>query len=252
MNKTPVYQFSFEYAYAHDECAQYNASLNANIACKEAIETAIGKHYTDSCLNSDAAVREVVREFGYDRTLFVLASAIQRMDTDGRVSWKNKEWARTIPIPAEDRKRAYYMVTGCHPGLLNIFTNTARHEHLLSLPLKRADIKAEASRILGQFRDAAEPNSPNGTHFMTQVSPDFWERAKQKDRDRLMDMLPFASLSLSTLNGHRGIYALIAKDEDRSRPLILRKPSVRKKLHEPPAAGDPKPPVQDRPATHER
>ena len=252
MNKTPVYQFPFEYAYAHDECAQYNASLSANVACKEAIETAIGKYYTDNCLDSNAAVREVVKEFGYDRTLFVLASAIQRMDTDGRISRKNKEWARTIPIPAEDRKRAYYMVTGCHPGLLDIFTNTARREHLLSLPLKLADIKAEASRILGQFREAAEPNSPNGTHFMAQVSPDFWARAKQKDHDRLMGMLPFASLSLSTLNGHKGIYALITRDEDRSKPLILRKPSVRKKLQEPSAAGNPKLPARNRPASHER
>ena len=207
MNKTPVYQFPFEYAYAHDECAQYNASLSANTACKEAIETAIGKYYADNCLDASAAVREVVGEFGYDRTLFVLASAIQRMDTDGRISRKNKKWARTIPIPAEDRKRAYYMVTGC---------------------------------------------SPNGTHFMAQVSPDFWARAKQKDHDRLMGMLPFASLSLSTLNGHKGIYALITRDEDRSKPLILRKPSVRKKLQEPPAAGEPKASGQNRPASHER
>lgn len=166
MNKTPVYQFSFEYAYAHDECAQYNASLSASTACKQAIEEAIGKHYADNCLDSDAAVREVVKEFGYDRTLFVLASSIRRMDTDGRISRNNKEWARTIPIPAEDQGQGYYMVTRSHPGLLDIFTNTARHEYLLSLPLKRADIRAEASRILGQFREAAEPNSPNGTHFM--------------------------------------------------------------------------------------
>lgn len=252
MNKTPVYQFPFEYAYAHNECAQYNASLSANTACKEAIEEAIGKYYADNCLDSNAAVREVVKEFGYDRTLFVLASSIRRMDTDGRISRKNKEWARTIPIPAGDQGQGYYMVTRSHPGLLDIFANTARREYLLSLPLKRADIKAEASRILEQFREAAEPNSPNGTHFMAQVSPDFWARAKQKDHDRLMGMLPFASLSLSTLNGHKGIYALITKDEDRSRPLILRKPSVRKKLQEPPAAGDLKLPAQNRPASHER
>ena len=242
MNKTSVYQFSFQYAYAHDECAQYNASLSANTACKEAIETAIGKHYADYRLDSDAAVREVVREFGYDRTVFVLASSIRRMDTDGRISQKNKEWARTIPIPETDERQIYYMVTRSHPGLLDIFTNTARHEYLLSLPLKRADIKAEASRILGQLREAAEPNSPSGTHFMARVSPDFWARAKQKDHDRLMGMLPFASLSLSTLDGYKGVYALITRDEDRSRPLILRKPSVRKKLQEaspPPGASGP-------------
>ena len=231
MDKTPVYQLPFDYAQAHDECAQYNASLDANIACKEAIETAIGRYYGHNRLGAVPAVRDVVKQFGYERTLYVLANTVQRLEHDGRISRKNKEWAWKTPFGA-DPKCAYFIITNCHPGLLNIFLDTARHEYLLSQPIKRADIKAEASHILEQFQEAVEPNSPNGTHFMARVSPDFWARAKQKDRDRLMNMLPFASLSLSTLEGYKGIYALISKDEDRSKPLILRKPSVRKKLRE--------------------
>ena len=231
MDKTPVYQLPFDYAQAHDECAQYNASLDANIACKEAIETAIGRYYGHNRLGAVPAVRDVVKQFGYERTLYVLANTVQRLEHDGRISRKNKEWAWKTPFGA-DPKCAYFIITNCHPGLLNIFLDTARHEYLLSQPIKRADIKAEASHILEQFQEAVEPNSPNGTHFMARVSPDFWARAKQKDRDRLMNMLPFASLSLSTLEGYQGIYALISKDEDRSKPLILRKPSVRKKLRE--------------------
>ena len=231
MDKTPVYQLPFDYAQAHDECAQYNASLDANIACKEAIETAIGRYYGHNRLGAVPAVRDVVKQFGYERTLYGLANTVQRLEHDGRISRKNKEWAWKTPFGA-DPKCAYFIITNCHPGLLNIFLDTARHEYLLSQPIKRADIKAEASHILEQFQEAVEPNSPNGTHFMARVSPDFWARAKQKDRDRLMNMLPFASLSLSTLEGYKGIYALISKDEDRSKPLILRKPSVRKKLRE--------------------
>lgn len=231
MDKTPVYQLPFDYAQAHDECAQYNASLDANIACKEAIETAIGRYYGHNRLGAVPAVRDVVKQFGYERTLYVLANTVQRLEHDGRISRKNKEWAWKTPFGA-DPKCAYFIITNCHPGLLNIFLDTARHEYLLSQPIKRADIKAEASHILEQFQEAVEPNSPNGTHFMARVSPDFWARAKQKDRDRLMNMLPFASLSLSTLEGYKGIYALTSKDEDRSKPLILRKPSVRKKLRE--------------------
>ena len=231
MDKTPVYQFPFDYAQAHDECEQYNASHDANIACKGAIETAIRRYYGHNCLDAVPAVRDVVKQFGYERTLYVLANTVQRLEHDGRISRKNKEWAWKTPFGA-DPKCAYFIITNCHPGLLNIFLDTARHEYLLSQPIKRADIKAEASHILEQFQEAVEPNSPNGTHFMARVSPDFWARAKQKDRDRLMNMLPFASLSLSTLEGYKGIYALISKDEDRSKPLILRKPSVRKKLRE--------------------
>lgn len=57
-------------------------------------------------------------------------------------------------------------------------------------------------------------------------------RAKSKDTDRLMAMLPFRSLSLSTLEGRKGTYALILKDENPFQPLVLRCPSVKKKLQE--------------------
>lgn len=41
-----------------------------------------------------------------------------------------------------------------------------------------------------------------------------------------------AGTAISTLEGRKGVYALITKDEDRAQSLRLRKPSVRKKLSE--------------------
>ena len=67
---------------------------------------------------------------------------------------------------------------------------------------------------------------------MIQVSPDFLARANSKNQNRLVSMLPFRSLSISTLEGRKGVYALTTKDEDRAQSLRLRKPSVRKKLSE--------------------
>ena len=125
-----------------------------------------------------------------------------------------------------------FLITHSHPGLLDMFVSKARHEHLLRQPLKAADIKAEATHILERFQAAREPNSPSGTHYMVQVSPDFLARAGSKDTDRLMSMLPFQSLSLSGLEGRKGTYALILKDENRFQPLVLRRPSVKKKLQE--------------------
>ena len=124
------------------------------------------------------------------------------------------------------------MVDKVNPGLLNLFVNEARRQHLLTKPLKGADIKAEAEKILHSLQSEQKPNSPSGMHFMAQVSPDFLRRAKTKDTDRLMDFLPFASLSLSTLGGRTGVFALISKDEDRQQPLRLRKSSIRNTLHE--------------------
>ena len=137
-----------------------------------------------------------------------------------------------------------------HPALTDAFVTTARHEYLLSLPLTKEDIKAEALNILCKFQDVREPNSPNSTHYMAQISPDFLARAKTKDTDRLMSMLPFQSLSLSKLEGHQGTFALIVKDEDRFQKLVLRKPSVRKKLQE--KSATPKPPSVKKTKEQER
>lgn len=79
---------------------------------------------------------------------------------------------------------------------------------------------------------------------MVQVSPDFLARAKTKDHDRLMDMLPFSTLSISTLEGRKGTFALIRADENRNKKLRLQKPSVQKKLQE--QADAPKPPSRGR------
>lgn len=234
MKKTPLYKHSPNCAMEHNELQEYFASTNANASCKDAVEDAIASHYSHNCLNTTEAAREVVKQFGYERLLYVLANTIQHMNRDGRVSRDNKEWAYTVPVqPGKDGNRDYTsVITKCNPGLVDLFTKEVRHEYLLTLPLKREDIKAEASKILSQFQNTQEPNSPNGTHYMAQISPDFLARAKTKDHDRLMNMLPFSSLSLSTLEGRKGMYALISKDENRFQPLRLRRSSIRKKLQE--------------------
>ena len=253
MDKTPVYKGSFQYAYQHGEQEQHLSSNRANIACKEAIEQAIASHYYDNRFNAEAAVRDVVKQFGFERMFYVLANTVQTQGGDGRVSRANKDWAQTIPVAFENGRRDMsFLITHSHPGLLDMFVSKARHEHLLSLPLTKEDIKAEALNILCKFQDAREPNSPNGTHYMAQVSPDFLARAGSKDTDRLMSMLPFQSLSLSGLEGRKGIYALILKDENRFQKLVLRKPSVRRRLQEQPAADAPKPPSKGRTKEPER
>lgn len=251
MDKTPIYKGSYEYAYQHGEEEQHLASNRANIACRDAIDKAIAHHYHDSCLNTEAAVKEVVQQFGYERMFYVLANTVQSMDRDGRVSRNNKEWAQTIPVVFEGGKRdTSYLITRCHPGLLNMFVQDARHQYLMKQPLKAADIKAEATYILEHFQAAQEPNSPSGTHYMVQVSPDFLARAKTRDTDRLMAMLPFQSLALSTLEGRKGIYALISRDENRFQQLVLRRPSVRKMLQE--QSDAPKPASKSRTRAPER
>lgn len=231
----PVYKYPGAYAREHEELELYRASHKANIACKEAIEAAVNGHYSGYCLDTKAAVREVVEQFGYERMLYVLAVTVKKKEWDGRISSGNKNWAQTVPV-FEDmdgfghNRNTAFVVDKCHSSLTDMFVTEARHEYLLTLPLTKEDIRAEALNILCKFQSLQEPNSPSGTHFMAQVSPDFLARANTKDRSRLMTLLPFRSLALSELNDRKGIYALISKDEDRTQPLRRGRSSVRTKL----------------------
>ena len=205
-DKTPIYPHSVIYAREHDELPEYRASFKAHTACRDAIDAAISEHYRNNSLSTQA-IKDVVAQFGFDRTLYVLANTVQHKDWDGRISNNNKQWAQGFPVVPDTstmgNDRTMEFVANSHPGLLDIFVREARHEFLLTQPLTAVDIKDEAARILGKLQAPREPNSPSGTHFMAEVSPDFMFRAKSKDTDRLASLLPFKSLSLSTLNDRR-------------------------------------------------
>ena len=52
-------------------------------------------------------------------------------------------------------------------------------------------IETEARRIVREMKRHYEPNSPNKTHFMAELSPAFMRLAATKDTDRLFSMLPY-------------------------------------------------------------
>ncbi len=237
-NFPPLYEHSFAEADACGEAEQYNASHDLNVECAKAISKALGEHYNAHtyCLDTKTASKEVVDKFGFERTMYVLASTVRHYDHDGRISHGNKKWARTFPKFDDKRMSSHYLVTG-HPGLTDMFVNQVRHDHLLTQPMKAADVKAEAERIMAQFQKLQEPNGPDEDHFEVRVSPIFLERAKPRHMERLKSLLPFPSLQISGGENGRDTYAVIDKDENRFRPLQLRKPSVKAKLAAKPVPG---------------
>ena len=174
--------------------------------------------------------------------LYVLANTVQQKEWDGRFSRANKEWAGTVEVPPNpdsfggERNREF--VVDSHPGLTDLFLTLAKREYLLTQPLTPEDIQAEAGRLLRELQAQDAPNSPNGTHYMAQFSEDFMRRANSKDMDQVMAALPFRSMVFSGLNDRKGHFVLIPKDEDRSKELRQRRPSVRRQLkQEPRSAG---------------
>lgn len=129
MKEIPVYKNSGTYAREHGELPAYRASMNANTACKEAIESAIREHYRDNCLDV-SAVQNVMQEFGCQRVAHVLAVTVKAKDWDARFSPENRAWAATIPTPpnldpwGDDRNRCF--VVNSHSGLANLFLSQFR------------------------------------------------------------------------------------------------------------------------------
>lgn len=160
LRETPVYPYPASYAQEHGELEQYRASNRANIACKEAIESAIREHYHDNQLDSQAAA-QVVDAFGLDRTMYVLANTVQRKDWDARFSLGNKEWAKTIPIQenadAWGADRNCQFVVNSHSGLTDLFLSTVRQEYC------QKQEKAHKPSVRAKLQNKPEKNSPSRT-----------------------------------------------------------------------------------------
>lgn len=143
-----VYRHTGGYAREHGELDQYRASLKANTACRDAIDAAISAQYKDGRLNTKEAVKQVTDEFGFDRTLYVLANTVQHKDWDGRISHDNKEWAKTVPVAktqdAVSDATLRFVVDRSHPGLLDLFVDQAREDYLLA---KSAEISMETQGL---------------------------------------------------------------------------------------------------------
>lgn len=132
MKEIPVYPYPASYAREQGELDTYRVSSKADMACKEAIESAIRENYRDNCLGRDA-VKQVVDQFGYDRAFRVLAITVRQKDWDARFSHENKAWAKTIPVfenpDAWGSDRNCYLVVNSHSGLVDLFLSQVRKDY---------------------------------------------------------------------------------------------------------------------------
>ncbi len=130
MNHTPIYNHNGTYAREHGELTQYRESLLMNIACKDAIEGAICKHFDGMHLDKQA-LSDVLDEFSSERVRFVLSATLQRKDYDGRFSRDNKAWAAELDTsfstsPAYDHRPCFCVES--HPAVLDGFVSLFRRE----------------------------------------------------------------------------------------------------------------------------
>ena len=117
MHEMPLYPYSAEEARRRDELPLWRASHRANIACTEAIEEAVRKHFDGAYLDRDC-LDSVLLEYGQERTAWVLANTVQQLAWDGRFSSRNKAWAEQVPIPSDPQHNLEFIVAS-HPAVLD-------------------------------------------------------------------------------------------------------------------------------------
>lgn len=121
----PIYPHTGEYAREHGELDAFLASLETNVACRDAIETAIGEGFDGMSLHADT--KGVLAAFGAERVSHVLAATLQGIRNDPRVSSGNRAWAATVPMFDTAGRHRDYLITS-HPGVLSIFVTQTRKE----------------------------------------------------------------------------------------------------------------------------
>jgi hypothetical protein len=82
---------------------------------------------------------------------------------------------------------------------------------------KATFIEVEAQRIVKEMRNLREPNSPNKTHYMVELSREFL--VEDGRTDRLFSLLPYKTLSFSNLKDRKGIFAFVRQDEPRDKDI---------------------------------
>lgn len=72
----------------------------------------------------------MVGQYGFDRTLYVLAVTVMDKNWDGRISQNNKNWAKMQPVYADvdelGQEKNQAFVARSHPGLVDLFLRETR------------------------------------------------------------------------------------------------------------------------------
>ncbi|MBP5717968.1 MAG: DUF3849 domain-containing protein, partial [Abditibacteriota bacterium] len=139
----PVYPHSLEYAREKKEMGQYWQSYFANVACKEALDSALSRYFQDNSLDTKAAAQEVAGLFGFDRTMHVLANSVRHVSWDERVSRDIVKWAESVPATDQpnamghDNSQDYRVGKTGSPGLMNLLVTEVRKEYTLAQEMER-------------------------------------------------------------------------------------------------------------------
>lgn len=159
----PLYRRTADYARETGMISEYRASMQENIACKQAIEEAIRMGF-DGMNLKDGIAADILDRFGAERVSWVLGNTVTQQEHDGRFSYRNKVWAQAMNIPVDKdgfghlRNWNYQVTT--HPAVLDGFIDLTRKE--MEKPSKQRTAEKDAVRedVKPSREMKADPQKP--------------------------------------------------------------------------------------------
>lgn len=97
----PLYKYSVETAKHDGDLEAWRESRNENIRCRDYLDEQVREKF-DGFRLPDECAENTIKEFGYDRTMWVIANTIMARKGDGRFKEQNRKWAQSLNI-AQDR-----------------------------------------------------------------------------------------------------------------------------------------------------
>lgn len=118
-----LYKFSKSEAKRNGELKEYRESFNENIYCRDFLDDQLNQKFDGMHLSTEC-VESAVKEFGYDRTMWVIANTVLERDGDSRFHRENREWANKVGIPEGDRN--YEFALRSHSCKVDILADQVR------------------------------------------------------------------------------------------------------------------------------
>lgn len=142
----------------------------------------------------------------------------------GRVEQPAKQWFNGNDHPQYGKFERFEAQPNDPEALRDILQEERRSREQLSpgdfkahiAALRDGLIEAEARRIVAEMKRQYSPNSPNKTHYMTELAPAFMMLASSKDTDRLFSLLPYKTLTFP--NRGQARYLCADRQERKPRP----------------------------------
>lgn len=131
----PFYRYSYEDAENEDRTDEYRESENENMRCRNYIEDSetgiYAVAYKDYVVDGDHSyAKGLIKEFGMERVMYVLANTVKSLSHDGRIRQEIKDWAEKFNYSLKEEKiDRNCIITQLNPGVTDILTNNVLEEY---------------------------------------------------------------------------------------------------------------------------